>query len=235
MCLITFKWQSTTRKLELWANRDEFYARPTRPAHLWENQQTWGGVDLQAGGSWLAIQKGGRMAALTNIRQGEPQGAKRSRGDLIRDYCTSDMDAQRYWATLDPSEYGGFNLLLLDSEGLWFGASNQPLIQLESGIYGLSNASLNTPWPKVEAVKNAWVGGDVKQAMRNPEPYPDRLLPKTGIPIEWERRLSAAFIQSEDYGTRAQTYLLLENNQFSAIEQSFGPGADDMRIEISGF
>ena len=173
MCLITFKWQSTTRKLELWANRDEFYARPTRPAHLWENQQTWGGVDLQAGGSWLAIQKGGRMAALTNIRQGEPQGAKRSRGDLIRHFCTSDLDAPSYWASLKPSEYGGFNLLLLDSEGLWFGASHHPLIQLESGIYGLSNASLNTPWPKVEAVKNAWVGGDVEQAMRNPESYPD--------------------------------------------------------------
>ena len=235
MCLITFKWQSATRKLELWANRDEFYERPTQHAHLWENQQTWGGVDLQAGGSWLAIQRGGRMAALTNIRQGEPQGDKRSRGDLIRDYCTSDVDAPGYWASLKPSEYGGFNLLLLDNAGLWFCASNQPLSQLESGVFALSNASLNTPWPKVEAVKNAWKGGDVEQAMRNPDHYPDRLLPNTGIPIEWERRLSAAFIQSEGYGTRAQTHLVLKNNQFSAIEQSFGPGATDIRAEISGF
>lgn len=235
MCLITFKWQSTTRKLELWANRDEFYARPTQRAHLWENQQTWGGVDLQAGGSWLAIQKGGRMAALTNIRQGEPQGAQRSRGDLVRNYCTSDLDAPRYWASLDPSEYGGFNLLLLDSEGLWFCASNQPLSKLTSGIYGLSNASLNTPWPKVEAAINAWNGDEVEKAMSEPERYPDRLLPKTGIPIEWERRLSAAFIQSEDYGTRAQTYLLLTNNQFSAIERSFGPDVADVSAKISGF
>ena len=235
MCLITFKWQSTSRKLELWANRDEFYARPTQSAHLWENQQTWGGVDLQAGGSWLAIQRGGRMAALTNIREGAPQSAERSRGDLIRHFCTSDLDAPSYWASLKPSEYGGFNLLLLDSEGLWFCASNQPLIQLESGVYGLSNASLNTRWPKVEAVKNAWVRGDVEQAMRNPELYPDRQLPKTGIPIEWERRLSAAFIESEDYGTRAQTHLVLENNQFSAIERSFGPGTFDVGAEISGF
>lgn len=235
MCLITFKWQSATRKLDLWANRDEFYARPTQQAHLWENQLTWGGVDLQAGGSWLAIHRGGRMAALTNIRQGEPQGDKRSRGDLIRDYCTSDVDAPSYWASLKPSEYGGFNLLLLDNEGLWFCASNQPLIKLKSGVYGLSNASLDTPWPKVEAVKNAWDGGDVEQAMRNPERYPDRLLPNTGVPIEWERRLSAAFIQSEGYGTRAQTHLVLKNNQFSAIEQSFGPGATGIRAEISGF
>ena len=74
------------------------------------------------------------MAALTTIREGEPQGAKRSRGDLIRHFCTSDLDAPSYWASLKPSEYGGFNLLLLDDEGLWFGASNQPLINSNQGF-----------------------------------------------------------------------------------------------------
>lgn len=221
MCLITFAWAPDG--LELWANRDEFYARPTQPAQLWIDQRTWSGVDLQAGGTWLAIQSGGRMAALTNIRDPKRITGRLSRGAVVADFMRTQASASAYFAGLDRDAYGGFNLLLMDQHGLWFGSSDEELRPLEYGIYGLSNATLNTPWPKLTAVCQAWQDQTVEQAMRNPQPYPDHELPDTGIPIEWERRLSAAFIESADYGTRALTHVRFTDGTWDASETSFGP------------
>ncbi len=223
MCLITFAWQPETRALQLWANRDEFYARPTAPADLWRDGITWGGRDLQAGGSWLAIQKGARMAALTNIRAPDRITGARSRGDLVAGFMASNLSASEYFQSLKRDEYGRFNLLLLDQTGLYFGASDEPLRPLDAGHYGLSNASLNTPWPKLTSVVDAWSQGQVEQAMLDTQTYPDHQLPDTGVAIEWERRLSSAFIESPDYGTRAVTYVQLDNEKFSASERCFGP------------
>src|SRR6202035_5668111 len=70
MCLIAIAHRvSKEWPLVIAANRDEQYARPTRAAHAWkENPEVIGGRDLRAGGSWLAVRRGGRFAAVTNVR-----------------------------------------------------------------------------------------------------------------------------------------------------------------------
>ncbi len=73
MCLIVFAWkQNAEYPLLLAANRDEFYARPALAATWWEEApQVYAGKDIEAGGTWMGINKQGRFAAITNIRNGE--------------------------------------------------------------------------------------------------------------------------------------------------------------------
>ena len=223
MCLITFKWSTSPARLELWANRDEFYARPSEPAALWPGDQIWAGRDLQAGGTWLALARGGRMAALTNIRDPREATGSRSRGDLVLGFMQSRLAPEDYLAGIDRAQFGGFNLLMLDRGRLVFADSRGQTQALNDGVYGLSNDSLNTPWPKTQAVMQAWQTDTVEQAMGNRQTYPDNQLPDTGVPLECERRLSAAFIESEDYGTRALTWVRYQGGKFEARETSFGP------------
>ena len=68
MCIISFhQGNHPTYKLIVAANRDEFYNRPTAAANWWEDHpQLLAGRDLRAGGTWMALTKDGRFAALTN-------------------------------------------------------------------------------------------------------------------------------------------------------------------------
>jgi len=240
MCLIAFAYQQhPDYPLILIANRDEYYARPSRPAHWWQDApDILGGQDLQASGSWLALQRDGRFAAVTNHRNGRlKRNGELSRGKLIRDYLSSDESAASFSAQLSPEldRYGGFNLLLGDSEGLWYlsnrGGGQQ---QLAPGLYGLSNAFLDSPWPKTAALKARLA--NYLQTAKQPDPdallqlmlhsdqASDDALPDTGVPANWEKMLSSCFIRSAemDYGTRATT-VLLQHRDGSRIllEQNF--------------
>ena len=54
----------------------------------------------------------------------------------------------------------------------------------------------------------------------------DRHLPETGVPLEWERVLSAVFVSSADYGTRASTLLTMRGSGLvTLIERNFGRAA----------
>jgi uncharacterized protein with NRDE domain len=74
--------------------------------------------------------------------------------------------------------------------------------------------------------------------MGDPSPAADHQLPDTGVGLELERRLSAAFIVGQEYGTRATTWLEWRADGHLAIgERRFGPegvmlGEDEMRFEI---
>lgn len=222
MCLISLRWDAAKKSLALRANRDEFKARPTAPAQWWDGW--WGGKDLEAGGTWLAIGPG-RMACVTNVREpGTPPGS-RSRGELPVRFVTGSASAADFCLALQGEDYSGFNLLAFDGHALWYASNRAPAQALASGVHGMSNAALNTPWPKLRAVTQAFHDSDAaaKQAMLNPEPYPDHQLPKTGVPVAWERMLSAAFIQGEDYGTRCHTEVNYRGGQFEAQEQTFEP------------
>ena len=120
MCLIVVGWRvHPDYPLVLAANRDEFYARPTANAARWPDApQVFGGIDLEAGGTWLGVTESGRFAAITNVR--EPNMAKGaiSRGALTRDFLLADTPAKTYAEQLDDSAYAGFNLLLGDGESL---------------------------------------------------------------------------------------------------------------------
>lgn len=228
MCLIVFAWQVVPAvPLIAAANRDEFYAREAAPAAPWpESPQVFAGRDLQAGGSWMGIAQGGpaaspRFAAITNIRAPQEHRADApTRGKLVSDFLAGSMTPQEYAARLLPGceAYNGYNLVFGDRDTLiWF--SNKALDDprngqpLAPGIYGLSNALLDSPWPKVLKTKAQFASllclGAPEEAyfemLADTTCAPDMRLPETGVPLELERVLSAVRIESPGYGTRTST------------------------------
>jgi len=238
MCLILVAWQvHPDYPLVVAANRDEFYARSTASADFWpESPQVLAGRDLEAGGTWLGITRQGRFAALTNYRDPashKPQAL--SRGNLVADFLAGNTPIDAYLDTLDAAAYNGFNLLLGDGKQL-IAFSNVTMQRhaLAPGVYGLSNALLDTPWPKVGAGKTALSGAlatlpdetALFHLLRDATHHPDATLPATGVSLEWERLLSAAFIRSPDYGTRCSTVIKVgADGTASFDEQTWLPGA----------
>ena len=235
MCLIVFAWQpESPTVLRLAANRDEFYARPSAALSEWADAPgIFAGRDLQAGGTWLGITAEGRFAALTNIRDLKQKAAPRSRGALTADYLLGQDSAPAYLDRImrDAAEYAGFNLLVGDRQQLWhFNSLEGRPRQLERGLYGLSNANLDTPWPKLLRARNALSNSleaedeALLDLLADSSQPADHLLPDTGVGLATERLLSTAFIASEAYGTRASTVLNLHSNgRWNITERSFGP------------
>ena len=160
MCLIAWDWQPQSETpLLLIANRDEYYARPARPLHWWPGHQVLAGQDLQAGGTWLGVDRHGRMAALTNHRQAGDDGRERpSRGALVREFLRGELDAPAYLAQVlrQGLDYKPFNLLLWDGRQLMGLESRaRRVIPFAPGISGVSNADFDTPWPKLQRWKQA--------------------------------------------------------------------------------
>lgn len=247
MCLIVFAWRpGHAQPLIVAANRDEFYARPARPLAVWE--ETGGihaGRDLEAGGTWLGVTPDGRFAALTNIRDpGQPPG-QRSRGELVADYLSGKQSPAEYLAAVAAraGQYSGFNLLAGTRDQLHYLNSQeaQPLC-LEAGVYGLSNARLDTPWPKLRKAR-----AGLQASLHDPQPEvllslladadpaPQAELPDTGVGLQTETLLSSVFIASANYGTRASTVLMVSaDGQQRMIERSFGPlGARLGEVELA--
>ncbi|MBL8471081.1 MAG: NRDE family protein [Rhodocyclaceae bacterium] len=204
------------------ANRDEFFARPTEPSQFWtEYPDLLAGRDLQSGGTWMGISRSGRFAALTNHR--DPSRIKSSapsRGALVADFLTGSNTPAAYEQKLAATAHlhNGFNLLFGSAQNMrYFANTGAPPCELEAGVYGLSNDMLDTPWPKVVRGKSRLA--EAMHALPTTEWLFDLLqddriaadsdLPRTGVSLEWERLLSAAFVRSADYGTRSCTVLLL--------------------------
>ena len=216
MCLILFAWQQhPDYPLIVIANRDEYYARPSRDAHWWEDGDVFAGRDLEAGGTWLGVNRRGRFAAVTNVREagGMPPG-KRTRGDLTRDYLAGKDSAEAYLQTLcsRDQDYAGFNLLLGDGDNLWFFSNRERRIQrIEAGVYGISNGRFDEAWPKLKSGREelaALINEEIDhrqlmEILTDHRIAEDHQLPSTGVALDIERLLSSRFIRSPDYGTRA--------------------------------
>jgi uncharacterized protein with NRDE domain len=232
MCLIAFAiGVDPARPLLLAANRDEFFERPTEPLHRWSLPDGTGvvaGRDLRDGGTWLGVSEVGRVAMLTNVRSANPGPGRRSRGELTTRWLSESTGWDHLLAGIDPADYGGFNLVVGDlRDGFWAWIGNRdperphdehpsPLRhrRLTPGLYGLSNAALDTPWPKTLRLKQALntalaCGADAQAtlvaALADGDAGPQTELPGTGVPAEIERALSSPFVDMADrgYGTRS--------------------------------
>ncbi len=234
MCLIVVGWRvHPDYPLVVAANRDEFYVRPTAPLARWPDApQVIGGLDLEAGGTWLGITDSGRFAAVTNVREPGMAKGESSRGALTREFLLGVTTATDYAAQIDSGKYAGFNLLLGDGNQLVYCSNREaPPRILAPGIYGLSNHLLDSPWPKLLTARGRF--GDALSSLPDETKFfrllsdqsvvADEDLPSTGVPIEWERLLSAVFVMSADYGTRASTLIWQRTDGFvRAREDSFG-------------
>lgn len=248
MCLIVFDWRpGSNTPLRLAANRDEFHDRPSAALAPWDDApHIVGGRDLRAGGSWLAAHRRGRVAAVTNVRDPEFRAPTDgpSRGELVRNalICESLEAWLESLAYNDASQYAGFNLLASDGKHLWclhHGRDGTYLQEVAAGLHGLSNASLNTPWPKLERSRSRLgeiidgspylTDDDFAKAawalLADDHRPKDSALPDTGVGLALERRLASPFIVGEDYGTRASTWVTWHTSgELQLGERSFGPG-----------
>lgn len=239
MCLIAFAWQVHPRwRLVLAGNRDEYHARPSAPLARWSDLAIVGGRDLEAGGTWLGATDAGRCCVVTNVRDPRDPQLGASRGLLATDYLAGAADATAHARQLlvQAAGYRPFNLLTFDAQAAFY-LGNRPEARAQAvtpGVHGLSNADFNTPWPKTRALMArlaAWIetgdGDDfapLLAALADERQAPDAELPDTGIGLERERWLSAAFIRGADYGTRASTVVAVGHDGCGVIvEQRFGP------------
>lgn len=251
MCLLSFHFDpNSATPLTLVANRDEFHQRPAAPAHFWpQYPHILAGKDLSGGGTWLGVTKRGFFAALTNVRQlPAPYQGSISRGNLVLDFLIEEADPQTYLMGIQAKAdlYDGFNLVVGNRESCWFYSNRQTQspMALSAGLYGLSNASLDTPWPKLEAAKDSlqtWLYQPNPQIellhtlLKDRNTYPQSLLPDTGIGEPWETLLSSAFIVSDNYGTRASTGLIIGNDNIQFQEASYNCNGETLQLETFNF
>lgn len=239
MCLVALSWQSHPRwRLLLAGNRDEFHGRPTAPLQAWPApcEGVLAGRDLRSGGSWVGLNRQGRAAVVTNVRDPLASASGPSRGQLIADYLAGSADAAAYAEVMRgrAAEYPPFNLLLADAGRCQY-LGNHPTAcrALAPGIHGMSNGRLDAPWPKTrgltERLADWQAAGETTfdrlwDALADETIAADDALPDTGVGLDLERRLSPAFIRGRDYGTRASTILAIDHDGRGWIhERRFGP------------
>ena len=250
MCIALIAHQvHPTYALVVAANRDEFHSRLTAAAAWWP-EGILAGRDLSAGGTWFGIRRSGRVALLTNYRDGRAaEPAPRSRGALVVEALLDPRPAQRSVADLlaDGDDYQGFNLIAGHPGDMVCGSNRSWTIKrIGDGVFGLSNHLLDSPWPKVERAKDA-----LREALREPLIEPETLfallndraeaadheLPDTGVGLERERFLSPPFIVGQAYGSRSSTVLLVDRlGGVLFIERTFDPQGQptgDARFEFS--
>ena len=237
MCLVIVGHQQHPRwPLLVAANRDEFHARATAPSVFWaEHTGLLAGRDLEAGGTWMGVTRSGRFAAVTNFRDpARTAPAPRSRGELPVNFLLGTDTPMDYLDAVAPrmADYAGFNLLVGDGRSLCYlgnDSTGGPLA-LAPGIYGLSNARLDTPWPKVQLGKAALATlleddrlthDTLSTTVNDRELATPDALSDHGLHGDMDVLLSAQFISAGRYGTRSTTTILQGTDSLSWREISF--------------
>lgn len=254
MCLILLAWRVHPEfPLVFAGNRDEAYERPSAAAGFWaDDPRIFGGRDLEKGGTWLGMTRTGRLAAVTNYRDGRAaRVAPRSRGELTAAFLRGTDEPRAYLEGVEArgSDYGGYTLVVSDLERMvCISNRGRSIEEIAPGIHGLSNHLLDTPWPKVTRGKErlsrlmkADESGLIRglfDVLEDRTVAPDAELPDTGVGLPRERELSCAFVAGERYGTRASTVLLLSrNDEVVCVERRFGArgapqGEAEQRFEL---
>ena len=245
------------------ANRDEFYAREALQAHWWngvaplpragsshspvEGVRVFGGRDVEAHGTWLAVADNGRVGAVTNWTEDRSAPkAPGSRGDLPRGFLFGDCSAEDFVATIEGPRYAGFNFLAYDGDELLYTSNRTGEVRtLKPGVYGLTNTRLGPgsirgkrhpevghphsfdEWPK------AVFGAAALERIAGTASTDDLidLLSQAHVPLETpadrelapERSYSPCFIHGAEYGTRASTAVIVGNGSIEFAEQAYGP------------
>jgi len=240
MCLVVLGWrQHPDFPLIVAGNRDEFHSRPTKEAHWWPDKpDIVGGRDLQAAGTWLALHRNGRFATVTNFRDAAlPAANMRSRGHLVTGFLEASDEPLGYLKGIDGTAYAGFNLLVSDGEMLaWLSNRGEGARILPPGVYGLSNALLDSPWHKVIRSK-----ATLEQLIRNNKLNETELLRLLDdrikapvdevvtdrLPFATAHSISAPFIVLPDYGTRSSSVALCNSaGSWTFRERRFDPGGE---------
>ena len=243
MCLVILAHQVIPDyPLVVAANRDEFHARPTAPSRVWEQHpELLAGQDLEQGGTWMGVTRSGRFAAITNYRDPDRTApAPRSRGELPLDFLLGGASPGECMAEIAASaaDYAGFNLLLGDGRELWYMSNSESRANpgarcLSPGIYGLSNAALDTPWSKVErskaSLRLAMEQGSLDETalfdiLGDRRKGPAAEAETDRLPFASAHALTAPFVTLPGYGTRSSSIVIRDADaNWKFVERRFGP------------
>jgi uncharacterized protein with NRDE domain len=243
MCLVVMAWRAHPRyRLIVAANRDEFHNRPAAPMAIWNDApDILAGRDLQALGTWLAVDRQRRFGIVTNYRDAQARRPEApSRGGLIPEWLRQATTPATFLRQLEPGapRYAGFNLLLNDADNLCYASNRAPEFSraLPPGVYGLSNLLLDTPWPKLTRVRGKferWLTEQSASANAASEPLfamladrtrgpPDAPEPAQTLPPEWAQVLSSPFVVHPLFGTRSSTLVMIGyDGSVSMLERRF--------------
>ena len=213
MCLIVAAWRAHAEwPLIVAANRDEFHRRPAAPAAFWSDRPgILGGRDLEAKGTWMAVSRSGRFAAVTNYRGAREPSAAESRGALVTRFLEGNLPSEKYVTRISAQEsrHSGYNLLACDGEELWWTSNRDSAPRrLEPGYYALGNLLLDSP--DVLPLK------DRAREVVEAAPGVETLFSLTG----------KARIVNEEYGTRCSTVCML-GKTIRYAERTFAPDGSE--------
>ena len=228
MCLVVAAIGVSARhELLFAANRDERHARASEAAHWWPDVPgVFGGRDLVARGTWLAVDRSGRLGAVTNFRDGSAPAAPRSRGALVADYLRGTQPLAAFAAAVDErrDEYGPFSLLLRERANLRVVSNRAPAAELGAGVHALSNAAYGVEWPKVRTAREG-----MARVLELPDPVDalfDLLASRAPAATPEERYTTSHFVEGSVYGTRSSTVIVIgRDSQLTFAERSFDASA----------
>jgi uncharacterized protein with NRDE domain len=228
MCLVIVAVDASARyELLFAANRDERHARPTAAAEWWPDlPNVFAGRDLVARGSWLGVDRAGRLAAVTNFREAELKSAPRSRGALVADYLRASGSVDEFAATLDArrDDYGPFSLLLRGRGDLRYLSNRAPAAELGAGVHALSNAAYGVDWPKVSSARAGMQR--LLESLDAVEGLFSLLAERASAASAEERYLSSHFVEGPIYGTRSSTVVAIgRDGVLTFAERSFDADA----------
>ncbi|KAJ9560704.1 hypothetical protein OSB04_005864 [Centaurea solstitialis] len=236
MCISVFLWQAhPLYPFLLLLNRDEFHHRPTDPLRWWEGGKILGGRDVTAGGTWLASSRDGKVAFVTNVREISSISAAKTRGDLPIRFLQSNKSPMEFAEEIakEADQYNGFNLIVADllSMDMVYVTNRLKgdkcyITKVSPGVHVLTNASLDTPWPKAQRLEHGFrvlldqyhegeipINEMVDKLMRNTVKDETSMLPKIYAP-EFEYQLSSVFVDMVTpkgrYGTRSTSALAVK-------------------------
>lgn len=247
MCLIAFNWADhPVYQLILVANRDEFFKRPTSSLHLWSSG-FYGGKDLEGGGTWMGFHPKGRFAALTNYRDfTSPKSESVSRGHLVKDFLENSDAPLDYLDRIQTKmdQYEGFNLLVAEGGQMGYLSNFRKKAEcVPAGLHGISNAFLNTSWPKVEQAKkelknsinnNCLSESSLMGQLQSRSYAPEELLPHTSVSADMESNLSAQFIKvGKEYGTVNTTMILWKHSGEVVMKERRTITQDETKVEFN--
>ncbi|KAL9244904.1 hypothetical protein vseg_018619 [Gypsophila vaccaria] len=232
MCIAVFLWQShPIYPLILLLNRDEYHSRPTKEAEWWEGGEIVGGRDELGGGTWLACSKTGKLAFVTNFRESDSFQHAKSRGELPVRFLQSEKGPTEFAEEIikEADQYNGFNLVVADlhSKAMVY-VTNRPkenkpsFSQVSFGAHVLTNASLDTLWPKAKRLLSNFKEMITTYGESEVDAHEmvEKLMTDTTkhdeipgiLPPQFEHQLSSIFVDIDTskgrYGTRSTSVIL---------------------------
>jgi uncharacterized protein with NRDE domain len=155
-----------------------------------------------------------------------------SRGEIVCDFIDSDESPGAFAGAIDEQAYAGFSLLVADRDQLVYSSNRgESPVDLKPGVYGLSNAALDTPWPKLvtsrDRLRQLITSDAVNEAsllrlLADRQPAPVERIDSSELPVKLAQAVSAPFILSREYGTRCSTSLVWsESGDVEYSERNF--------------